>query len=143
LSSQPHIGPTGDAAIVFLLLNEARHRMVQSAFGISRRDSNVVTAAVVALAIAGVERNAARMRAVKVRPSLADTAIGVAAMKEGAHTVAGNWSRTTPFFGGLIAVVLLEESFGPSLRMALHSMRRSLHGVAVSLRSIRKLVEGE
>ena len=129
LSAQPHIGPAGDAAIVFLLLNEARHRIVESTFGISRRDSNIVTAALFGLTVVGAERKAAQMRA--------------GALKEGAHTVAGDWSRTSPFFGGMIAAVLLEKSFGPSVRMALHSGRRSLHGAAVSLRSIRRLVEGE
>jgi hypothetical protein len=143
MSTQARIGPAGDAAIVFMLLNEARHRTIQSALGVSRRDSNLVTAAVVALAVAGVERNAARMRAMRVRPSLAGTAIGAAAMKEGLHTVAGDWSRTSPFFGGMIVAVLLEKSFGPSLRMAAHSARASLHGAAASLRSIRRLVEGE
>ncbi len=143
MSAQPRIGPAGDAAIVFMLLNEARHRTVQSVFGVSRRDSNVVTAAMIALALVGVERGAARMRAARPHPSLADTAVGAAAMKEGAHTLAGDWSRTSPFFGGMIAAVLIEKSFGPSLRMAMHSARASLHGVAVSLRSIRRLVEGE
>ena len=64
-------------------------------------------------------------------------------MKEGAHTLAGDWSRTSPFFGGMIAAVLIEKSFGPSLRMAARSARTTLHGVAVSLRSIRRLVEGD
>ena len=143
LSAQPHIGPAGDAAIVFLLLNEARHRIVQSTFGISRRDSNIVTAALFGLTVVGAERKAAQMRAVRIRPSLVGAAFGAGALKEGAHTVAGDWSRTSPFFGGMIAAVLLEKSFGPSVRMALHSGRRSLHGAAVSLRSIRRLVEGE
>jgi hypothetical protein len=143
MSAQSHVTPAGGLTIAFLLLNEARHRIVQSTFGISRRDSNIVTAALLGVTVVGAERKAARMRAVRIRPSLASTAIGAAVLKEGAHTVAGDWSRTSPFFGRMIAAVLLEKSFGPSLRMALHSGRASLHAVAVSLRSIRRLVEGE
>src|SRR3954447_9002962 len=46
----------GDATIVFLLLNEVRHRVMARLFGVSRKDSNIVTAVAVAVTAAGAQR---------------------------------------------------------------------------------------
>jgi hypothetical protein len=132
----------GDATIVFLLLNEIRHRIVARLFGASRKDSNIVTGVAVALTAAGAHTAAVRMRGMAKRPSGADTAIGAVVLKEAAHGVAGDWSKGTPLFATLITFVVLERSFGPALRGALRSVRMSLHGIGASWRRVRAVLEG-
>jgi hypothetical protein len=119
----------GDAIIAFLLLNEVRHRIVARVFGVSREDSNVVTIIAVGSLAEGLHGSAARVRAVPARLSVAEAAIGAAALKETAHSVAGDWSRTTPFFGALVAFAVLGRSFGPVLRGSFRGVQGSIRGV--------------
>jgi hypothetical protein len=133
----------GDATLVFLLLNEVRHRIIARLFGVSRKDSNLVSVFAVGTVVAAFAAGATRLRRARVRPSLPEAAIGAAVLKETAHGIAGDWSRATPFFAGLIVLVALEKSFGPALRGSLRGVRRSFHGVRVSVRRVRAVLEGE
>jgi hypothetical protein len=133
----------GDARLVVLLLNAARHGIVARLFGVARKDSNVVTVIAIASLAGALSAGAARVRSVRVRPSLADTAIGAAVMKETAHGIAGDWSRKTPYFSALIALVVLEKSFGPAVRGSIRGVRGSFRGVTASIRSVRALLEGQ
>src|SRR3954453_16907250 len=65
----------GDAAIVFLLLNDARHRTVTRGFGTSRGDSNVVTGLALGSAAVAVHGAAARLRTIPRHPSAANSAL--------------------------------------------------------------------
>jgi hypothetical protein len=144
----PNAGPppgaarllVGDAGIAFLLLNELRHRIVVRVFGVSRKDSNLVTVAAVGLMAGGLASGAARVRGMRMRPSALEAAAGAVALKETAHGIAGGWSRSTPFFAGLIAVVVVEKSFGPALRGSFRGVREMARGVRGSVRRARALL---
>jgi hypothetical protein len=132
-----------DALLVFLLLNEVRHRVVARLLGVPRADSNLLTIFAIGSLAAVAGAAATRLRGVRVRPSVPETAIAAAVLKESAHGMAGDWSRGKPLFATMIALVMLEKSFGPALRGAFHGVRRSSRAVRASLRSVRGLLEGE
>lgn len=131
----------GDATIVFLLLNEIRHRVIARVFGASRKDSNVMTGVAVALGATAVQSGAARLR--RMRPSGADAAIGAVALKETAHGIAGDWSRGTPLFTTLVTFVILERSFGPAVRRSLHTVAMSFRAIRASWRRVRAVLDGQ
>ena len=85
----------GDAVIAFLLINEARHRIVAAVFGVPREDANRVTVIALGSVAEGVHGSAARVLAAGA-PSAVAMAIGAVAIKETTHAVAGPWSRTRP-----------------------------------------------
>lgn len=142
----PDPGPArllfGDSIIAFLLLNDARHRIVARVFGVSREDSNLVTTAAIGSVANGLQGGAARVRGARVRPTVFELGVGGALVKETTHRVAGDWSRTTPLFGALIAVVVLEKSLGPALRGSARGVRSSVHGGMTLSRGVRALVGG-
>lgn len=131
-----------DSTLVFLLLNEVRHGIVARLFGVSRKDSNVVTIFAIGSLAGVLGAGAARLRGARVRPSAAETAIGAAVLKETAYGIAGDSSRGTPLFAALLAFVVLEKSFGPTLRGTFRGVRGSFRGLRASLRSVRALLEG-
>jgi hypothetical protein len=147
LNGDKHLGAVRlrlhGAIIAFLLLNEARHRIVERVFGVSREDSNTVTVVAIGSLAEGLHGSAARVLGVRPRPSIADAAIGAAALKETAHGVAGDWSRNTPFFGALIALAVLERSFGPMLRGSLRGVRGSFRVVIARWRRFLALLGGQ
>jgi hypothetical protein len=132
----------GDAGIGFLLLNEVRHRVVGRVFGVSRKDTNLVTAVAIGLMAGGVASGTARLRSHRLRPSGAEAALGAAALKESAHSIAGEWSRATPFFAATIALIMLEKSLGPGLRASLRAARDVFRGVRRSLHRTRAFLGG-
>ena len=141
------IGPArmfaGDAGIAFLLVNEFRHRIIGRVFGVSRADSNVVSAVAVGLVAGGVASGAARLGSMRKHPSAAEAAMGAAVLKETAHGIAGEWSRATPFFAGLIVILLLEKSFGPALRGSLRAVQEMVRGTRASLDKARAFLGGQ
>lgn len=112
-------------------------------FGVSRKDSNIVTAVAVAVTAAGAQSAAGRLRRMAKRPSGAHTAIGAVVLKETAHGIAGDRSRGTPLFATLIVFVVLERSFGPAVRGSLHTAGASLHNIRASWRRVRTVLEGQ
>ena len=133
----------GDAAIVLLLLNNVRHRMVARVFGVSREDSNLVTVVAIGSAAVAVHATATRVRRRSgvthlsrtprsEPPSLRGTALGIA----------GEPSRAVPAFGGLMALALLGRSSRPALRGALRTTRGSVRGVATAPYRLRAFAQG-
>lgn len=135
-------GCFGDSILAFLLLNEVRHRIAAWVFGVAKDNSNLVTIFAIG-ALAEVLSDQAPPVHRPPAPPLSDAVIGAAALNETAHRIAGDWSRDTPFFGGLVAFVVLWKSFRPMLRGASHGVRGSLHGVRAGARRVRALLEGE
>ena len=101
----------------------------------------MVTAFAVDSLADGLHGRAARVLGFRPRPSIADAAIGAGALKETAHSVAGEWSRNTPFFGALVALAVLERSFGPMLRVTPRGSG-SFRGVIASLRRFLAFLGG-
>ena len=132
-----------DTILLFLLLSEARRRIVMRVYGVSREDSNWVTVFAAGSTAGGLHARAARVLRVPRRPSLAATAVGAGALKETAHGIAGDWSRTTPYFGGLVALAVSDKSFGPMLRSSFRRVRRSFRSVRAGSRRLLALVGGD
>jgi hypothetical protein len=143
LNGDTNLGPArmlfGDGVIVFLLLNEARHRTVARVFGVSRQDANPVTAVAVGVLAEGFHSSATRVFGAAL-PSAAAMAIGAAALKEGAHAVTGEASRNTPFFSALLVFAVLGTAFGPVLRGSIRGARGSVQGVTAGSRRLRALL---
>lgn len=133
----------GDAIIAFLLVNEARHRIVARVYGASREDSNVVTIFALGSLADGLHGSATRVRRAPARLSVADAAIGAVALKETAHRVAGETSRATPFFGALLAFAVLGRSFLPMLRGSFRRVRASFRGVIAWSRRFLAFLGGQ
>src|SRR3954469_22084436 len=89
----------GDVMVGFVLANHARHLVIERVFGVSRRDSNIMTAVALGSAALGVQHAVARVT--RSRPSIIDVGIGAVVVKEATHSVAGDWSRAMPGFGAL------------------------------------------
>jgi hypothetical protein len=131
----------GDTIIGFLLLNEARHRVIAWVYGMPREDSNQMTAVAIG-SLAGGLHTGARLLGSRAVPSVAATAIGAAALKETVNGIAGPASRTTPAFGALVAFALLGTSFGPALRGSGRGVRRAFHDVGAGSRMLREFLGG-
>jgi hypothetical protein len=91
----------------FLLLNEARHRTMERVFGVSRAQSNLVTAIALAVTAETARDRAARFMRGPGGPTRADAILGGGLLKELVHGIAGLSSRDTPLFGTLVAIGVL------------------------------------
>ena len=150
----PNAGDTGlnddtnlevvrDGIILFLLLNEVRRRIVMRVYGVSRENSDWVTVIAIGSLAGGLHARATRVVRVPALPSVAAMAVGAGALKETAHGLAGDWSRTTPNFEALLAVAVLERSFGPLLRRSFRGLRRSSGRVRAGSRRLLAFVGGD
>ncbi len=144
MSAQSNVGFArlffGDAAIVFMLLNDARHRTVTRVFGVSRDDSNLVTVLAIGSAAVAVQGTAARVRA--IRPSGSDSLIGAALVREAALGIAGEPSRAVPAAGALLALALAGKSSRPMMRRVLRTTRRSVRDVVTAPQRLRAFARG-
>jgi hypothetical protein len=113
--------------VAFLLLDEARYRVVSRIFGVPRDNSYLVTAIALGTAAAAAHGKAARVLRVPAGPSVADSVLAAAVVKESMHRIAGAWSRDTPLFGTLIGLAVLGASFRPVLSASFGGVNASLH----------------
>ena len=146
MSAQSNVGFArlffGDAAIVFMLLNDARHRTVTRVFGVSRDDSNLVTVLAIGSAAVAVQGTAAPVRAIRRYPSGADGLIGAALVREAALGIAGEPSRAVPAAGALLTLALAGKSSRPMLRRVLRTTRRSVRDVVAAPHRLRAFARG-
>jgi hypothetical protein len=132
----------GDAAIVFMLLNDVRHRTVARVFGVSRDDSNLVTVLAIGSAAVAVHGTATRVRAMRPHPSGSDSMIGTAVMREAALGIAGAPSRAVPAAGALLALALVGKSSRPVLQGVFRTTRRSVLDVVTAPQRLRAFARG-
>ncbi len=111
-----------------LLLNEARCRTVERAFGVRRDQVNLTTVIALLLVAEQVRRRTEQLKPGR-RASLSDYAIGAGALRESIYSVAGPASRDTPLVGTLIILAI----FGG---LARQPVVRSIHGVKTSSRRL-------
>ena len=146
MSAQSNVGFArlffGDAAIVFLLLNDVRHRTVTRVFGVSRDDSNLVTVLAIGSAAVAVQGTAARVRAIRPYPSGSDSLIGAALLREAALGIAGAPARAVPAAGALLALALVGKSSRPILQGAFRTTRRSVLDVVAAPKRLRAFARG-
>jgi hypothetical protein len=125
-----------DALITVLVANELRHRAIERVYGVSREQSNAVTAIAAASLVTGAQAGATKALAAVAVPSLAAALFGGAVLKEALHGVAGEASRNASGFSTLIAVAVIGASAVPMLRGA----RSALRGVGAMERQARTRV---
>ena len=132
----------GEAAIGFMLLNEARHRTVTRVFGVSREDSNLVTVLAIGSAAVAVHGTAARVGAMRPHPSRSDGLIGASVLREAALGIAGEPSRAVPAAGALIGLALVGKSSRPMLRRTVRTTRESVRSVMKAPLTLRAFAQG-
>jgi hypothetical protein len=111
-------------------------------FGVSRADSNLVTALAIGSAAVAVHSTAARVRSIRRYPSGANSVMGAAVLREAALGIAGEPSRAVPAAGALMALVLVGTSSRPMLRGALRTTRGSVLGVITAPQKLRAFARG-
>jgi hypothetical protein len=132
----------GDAAIVFMLLNDARHKTVARVFGVSRDDSNLITIVAIGSAAVAVHATAERLSSVRRYPSRSDGMIGAAVFREAALGIAGEPSRAVPAAGALLALALVGKSSRPLVRRTLRTTRESVQSVMTAPLRLRAFARG-
>ena len=124
-----------DTIILFLLLSEARRRIVMRVYGSLQGDSNSLTVFAVGSMAGGLHARAARVLRVPRRPSLAATAVGAGALKETAHGTRGRLVsddallRRTGRAGGVRQVIWSDAAeFVPRVRRSFRSVQQGRAG---------------
>ena len=116
-----------DARLTLALLNEARCRSIERLFGVSRDSQFLLTLILVGMSAQAVERRVKQALGLTAMPSQGDTVLGAGLLKEGAHAIAGDWSRETPLFGTLVVIVVVSTAVRPAVRASAHGLRRAGH----------------
>jgi len=137
----PRRGPEGgrelfliDVSAALALANEARYRTLERVFGIQRADANLLTT-ILALMVANSMYEKVSATKPPKPPSIPDWAIGVGALRETIHGVAGPASRDTPLGGTLIALAVL-------VGLTREPVIKSLRGMRTSSRRVYKGFRG-
>ena len=122
-----------DARVAYLLADHVRARTVERLFGVPKGNQFLITLVALGMLANAARDKAGQAVAVPSRPSLADTAIGAALLRESAHGIAGPSSRDEPLFGTLVAVVVVGSALRPVVRSSAHGVRTVSHRVRVEL----------
>lgn len=122
-----------DVRVALLLLDEARYRVLNRLFGVSRDQSWVVTLiALVALAQAAHEKSDQMLRG-PGGPTRADVVLGGAALRELLAWIPGPSSRETPLVATLVTIAVAGALVRPALSRTAHGIRTSSHRARLSL----------
>jgi hypothetical protein len=116
-----------DSRVVYLLLNDARGRVMERVFGVPKDKSALLTVVALATLAQAVHDKAERVFNVPGPPSQGDTVLVAAALNEALHGIAGAGSRDAPFFGALVTIALLGASVRPALRASFRGIRAVTH----------------
>jgi len=116
-----------DAGVGFLLVNEARRRLVERIFGVSSDQTVLVTLIAAGLLAQALHARATQAIGPPSVPALGDVAIAAGVAKDVGHEIAGDWSRDFPGFGALVAVVVLGTLFRPVLRWSFRDLKAAAH----------------
>ena len=114
-----------DARVVYLLVDEARSRVIASMFGISGENSALVTAIALGIGAQAVRAKFVQVLAAPGPPTSADAVIGTAVLREGVHRITGISTREAPLLGGLVTVALASAVLRPALGTAVRGARAS------------------
>jgi hypothetical protein len=120
-----------DARLVIAVLNHLRYQALNRAFGVSREQANLVTAALVVGAADGTYEVARRLTRARLHVSGADAAFAAVALREAALGVAGPGARAVPGFGTLVACAILGGIAAPTVRRTTQRIRAAEQRVRV------------
>lgn len=116
-----------DVRLVLLLLGEARRRTMVRMFGVPADKTALVTVVAASVLARALHRKATGAVTVPGVPGVGTAMFVGAAAKDVAHRIAGDWSRETPLFGTLVAVVVVGTTLRPVLRVSFRDVRASAH----------------
>jgi hypothetical protein len=114
-----------DARVVYLLLNDARSRVIARVFGISGQNSALVTVIALGVAAEAAHRKVVRVLNAPGTPDAADTVIGASVLRESVRAIIG--TSETPFFGTLVIASVAGSMLRPVLRATVRGVKASAH----------------
>jgi hypothetical protein len=104
-----------DPRIAYVLLNDARSRVLQRVFGTPKEQQFLLTLILVGMTGRAVAARAAWIRRMVPHPTGSDVLIGNSLLDEAAHMIAGDSTRDTPLVGSLVAFALLAAFARPGV----------------------------
>jgi len=116
-----------DARVAYMLVNDARSRAIARMFGISGKNSALVTMIALGLLAESVRAGVARALTAPGDTDLADAVIGVSVLRESARALAGAWSADSPMFVTLVAVAMVGHVARPAVAGAIRGVKASSH----------------
>lgn len=120
-----------DLRITYLLVNDARHRLLARLFGVPQEQDAMLTAIVVLMLANAARTRARRLTRLPGLPSAGDGMLGVASVREVLGAIAGPSVRDMPGSGTLLTVAFLGAATVPLVRRSLHDVRSSSHRMSV------------
>lgn len=112
-----------DLTVAYLLVNEARGRVVQRLFGVPKDNSALVTVVALAVLAEAIHENARKALKGPAAPSQGDSLLGFAIVNEVLRGIAGAGSGDSQFFGPLVTFALVSASIGPAVRASLRGLK--------------------
>jgi|SRR3954447_6402610 hypothetical protein len=114
-----------DVVMTLAVINEARYILLRHYFGVSRQQVNVLTVALVLTSADAAYLTMRRVLHEPVRVTAADVTMGGLVLREAGYAIAGPAARNVPFFGALVTAALVGKFAVPSVRGAIHRLRRT------------------
>ena len=121
-----------DVTVALLLVDEARHRVVERLFGVSRSQSWPVTLIALALLASAAHDKSDQLLKGPGGPTRSDVMLGAAGLRELLTWIPGPSSRDTPLVGTLVMVALVGALVRPGVSRAAHGIRTSSHRARLS-----------
>ena len=123
-----------DVRVAPLLVDEARHRVVEQLFGVSREQSWQVTLIALVLLASAAHDKSDQLLKGPGGPTRSDVVLGAAGLRELLTWISGQSSRDTPLVGSLVMVALVGALVRPGASRAAHGIRTSSHRARLSLK---------
>lgn len=121
-----------DVTVALLLVDEARHRVVERSFGVSREQSWPVTLIALALLASAAHDKSDQLLNGPGGPTRFDVMLGAAGLRELLTWIPGPSSRDTPLVGTLVMVAVVGALVRPGVSGAAHGIRTSSHRARLS-----------
>ena len=126
-----------DSRLVLAVLNHLRYQAFNRAFGMSREQTNVLTAVLLLSAADGAYGATRRITGMRPHVSGSDAALGGFAVRGAALGFAGPAARQIPGFGALVAFAVLGGLATPGLRRTAQRMRAAEQRLRVAEQRVR------
>ena len=123
-----------DVRVALLLVDEARHRVVERLFGVSREQSWQVTLIALVLLASTAHDKSDQLLKGPGGPTRSDVVLGAAGLRELLTWISGQSSRDTPLVGTLVMVALVGALVRPGVSRAAHGIRTSSHRARLSFK---------
>ena len=116
-----------DTRVALLLLNEARYRTMEQAFGLTKEQVNAATLIGALGVAAALQARWRRMMEGPLLPPLPDLALGITTFRESVYAVVGPSAADIPLLGTLIAIGVIGSLGRPIVVRGVHGVRTSSH----------------